>query len=163
MALAAAVIDVGSSRSSLTPTSRASSAAAPVAARRRSSPTSGERIAPTTRHPRSYRWIADARPSPRDAPVMTTLRGSRIDGAPADSVRLHWIDRRATVRLSGHPAVPVSLEVRPGLALSLVESLRVVDLGFGIRPRARDGGRQPRCADGAEAGPVDEVSEVQDD
>jgi hypothetical protein len=51
MALAAVVIDAGSSRSSRTPTRRGSSAAAPVASRKRSSPTSGERIAPTTRHP----------------------------------------------------------------------------------------------------------------
>jgi len=50
-AVAAAAIDSASSRSSRTASNRGSSAAAPVAARRRSSPVSGERIPPTTRHP----------------------------------------------------------------------------------------------------------------
>src|SRR5262245_8525920 len=162
MALAAAVIDDGSSRSSRTPIKRESSASAPVAARRRSSPTTGERIAPTTRHPCLYRRVADARPSPRDAPVMTTLRGSRIVVGPAGSISLHRIHGRTSVRLSGHPAVPVPLEERTGLPLSLEESLGVVDLGFWIRPRAGDGGRQLRRADGGEAGTVYEVLHVQD-
>src|SRR5262245_26528449 len=163
MALPAAVIDAGSSRSSRTATKRGSSAAAPVAARRCSSPTSGERIAPTTRHPSLYRWVADARPSPRDAPVMTTLRGSRIVVGPAVSIRLHRIHGRASVRLRGHPAVPVPFEEWAGLTLSLEESLGVVDPGFWIRPGAGDGGRKLRRTDGAEAGTVDEVRGVQDD
>src|SRR5262245_3280366 len=163
IALAAAVIDAGSSRSSLTPTKRGSSAAAPVAARKRSSPASGERIAPTTRHPSVYRWVADARPSPRDAPVMTTLRGSRTIGGPTVSIRLHRVHGRTSIRLRGHPAVPVPLEIRTGLPLFLIESLRVVDLGFWIRPRAGDGGRQFRRTDGAEAGTINEVGEVQYD
>src|SRR5262245_43526385 len=129
MALAAATIDDGSSRSSRTPTRRGSPAAAPVAARRRASPASGERMAPTTRHPSLYSWVADARPSPRDAPVITTLRGSRVIVAPAMCIRSHRVHGRASVRLSRHPAVPVPLEVGAGLPLSLVESLGVVDLG----------------------------------
>jgi hypothetical protein len=35
-------------------------------------------MAATTVHPWRYRYDADANPSPRDAPVMTTLRGSVI-------------------------------------------------------------------------------------
>src|SRR5262245_40780954 len=163
MALAAPVIDAGSSRSSATPNKRGSPAVAPVAARRRSSPTSGERIAPTTRHPSLYRCVADARPSPRDAPVMTTLRGSRIVVGPAVSIRLDRVHGRTSVRLSGHPAVPVPLEIRTGLPLSLEESLGVVDPGFWIRPGAGDGGRELRRTDGGEAGAIHEVGEVQDD
>src|SRR5262249_23452694 len=162
MALPAAVIDAGSSRSSPTPTRRGSSAAAPVAARRRSSPTSGERIAPTTRHPSLYRWGADARPSPRDAPVMTTLRGSRAIVAPAVSIRLDRVHGRTSVRLPGHPAVPVPLEIWTGLALSLVEPLGIVDLGFRIRPGTGDGGRELRRTDGSEAGAIHEIGDVQD-
>ena len=109
---------------------------------------------PTTRHPSPYRCAADARPSPRDAPVMTTLRGSCIAVGPAVSIVLHRIDGRAAVRLRGHPAVPVALEVRARLPRSLVEALRVVDLRFGIRPRAGDRGREPRRADRGEAGAV---------
>src|SRR5262249_12121644 len=152
MALAAAVIDAGSSRSSLTPTKRGSPAVAPVAARKRSSPASGDRIAPTTRQPSLYRCVADARPSPRHAPVVTTLRGSRIVVGLTGSVRLHGVHGRTSVRLSGHPAVPVPFEIWAGLSLSLEESLRVVDLGFGKRPGAGDGGGQLRGADGGEAG-----------
>src|SRR5262249_43679505 len=163
MALAAATIDDGSSRSRRTPTRRGSSAAAPVADRRRSSPTSGERIAPTTRHPSLYSWIADARPSPRDAPVMTTLRGSRtlVIGSTV-SIRLHRVHHGTSVRLSGHPTVPVALEIRPGLSLSLKKTLGVVDLGFWIRPGTSDGGRELRSADRGEAGAVEEIRDVQD-
>src|SRR5262249_33904653 len=132
IALPAAVIDAGSSRSSPTATRRRSSTAAPVAARRRSSPTSGERIAPTTRHPSLYRWVADARPSPRDARVMTPLGGSPAIVGPAVAIRLHRVHGRPSIGLSGHPAVPVSLEIWTGLPLSLEESLGVVDPRFWI-------------------------------
>src|SRR5206468_1340639 len=161
IALAAATIDDGSSRSSRTPTRRRSSAAAPVAARRRSRPTSGERIAATTRHPSSYRWVADARPSPRDAPVMTTLRTSCTAG-PTIPIFLHRVRARAPVRLSAHPGVPVALEEWAGLPLSLIESVRVVDLGFGKRIRAGDGCCELRRADRGEAGAVHEIGDVQD-
>src|SRR5262249_35540600 len=162
MALAAAVIDAGSSRSSLTPTKRGSPAPAPVAARKRSSPASGERIAPTTRQPSVYRCVADARPRPRDAPVMTTLRGSRIVAGLTGSVHLHRVHGRTSARLSGHPAVPVPLEVWAHLPLSFVEPLGIVDLGFGIRPGTGHGGRELRCTDGSEAGAIHEVGDVQD-
>src|SRR5262249_15416633 len=161
MALAAAVIDAGSSRSSLTPSKRGSPAAAPVAARKRSSPASGERIAPTTRQPSVYRCVADARPSPRDAPVMTTLRGSRIVVALAVSVGLHWVHGRTSARLTGHPAVPVPLEVWARLPLWLVEPLGVVDLRFGIRPGTGHRGREFRRTDGGEAGTIKKIGDVQ--
>src|SRR4029453_14428320 len=162
IALAPAVIDAGSSRSSPTPTKRGSSTAAPVAARRRSSPTSGERMAPTTRQPSLYRWVADARPSPRDAPVMTTLRGSGIAVGPTVSIRLDRVVGRTSVRLRGHPPVPVPLEIWTGLPLALKKSLRVVDLRLWIRPGAGDGCRELRRADGAEARTIYEVSGVQE-
>src|SRR5262245_17778787 len=161
MALAAATIDDGSSRSSRTPTRRGSPAAAPVAARKRSSPASGERIAPTTRQPSLYRCAADARPSPRDAPVMTTLRGSRIVVGLTGSVRRHRVHGRTSGRLGGRPVVPVPFEQWARLSLSLEESLGVVDLGFWIRPGAGDGGRKLRRADGSEAGSIHEVRDVQ--
>src|SRR5262249_58964858 len=142
------------------PSKRGSSACAPVAARRRSRPTSGDRIAPTTRHPSLYRWVADARPSPRDAPVMTTLRGSRI--GPAGSIVLHRIHGWTSVRLSGHPAVPVALGIWARMSFSLEKSLRVVDFGFRIRPGTGDGGRELRRTDGGEAGAVHEIRDVQD-
>src|SRR5262249_25099475 len=151
---AAAAIDAGSSRSRRTPTKRASSAAVPVAARRRSSPTSGERIAATTRHPSLSRSVADARPSPRDAPVMRTLRGSRALVTPPVPVRRYRVDRRTSVRLGGHPAVPVPLGVWAVLPLALKKSLGVVDLGFRVGPGTGNGGRQLRRADRGEAGTV---------
>src|SRR5262249_14234054 len=129
---------------------------------KRSSPASGERIAPTTRQPSLYRCVADARPSPRDAPVITTLRGSGIVVGLAVSVRLHWVHGRTSARLSGHPAVPVPLEVWARLPFSLVEPLGVVDLGFGIRPGAGDGGCTRRRADRGEAGAIEEIGDVQD-
>src|SRR5690606_39914015 len=75
ISLAAAVIDAASVRSRATGINRGSSAAAPVVSASRAIPASTDRIAATTRHPRRYRWVAEARPSPREAPVMTTLRG----------------------------------------------------------------------------------------
>src|SRR5262245_32933220 len=93
---------------------------------------------------------------------MTTLRGSRTGVGPTISIRLHRVHGRTSVRLSGHPAVPVPLEIRARLPLSLKETLRVVDLGFWIGPRAGDGGRKLRRADGGEAGTIKEVGEVQD-
>src|SRR5215470_13389065 len=160
MLLAASAIDCGSSRSSRTPSNRGSSSPAPVVVRRRSSPTSGERIAATTRHPCLYRWTADARPSPRDAPVMTTLRDSCMAG-PTVSGFVEWRHVRTSGRLATHPGVPVPLEVRAGLSLSLVECIGVVDLGFRKRPGAGDGGGELRRADGGEAGAIHEVGDVQ--
>ena len=75
---AAAATDAASVRSSVTPISRGSLASAPVASRSLSMPASTNRIAATTRQPCLYRCVADANPSPREAPVMTTLRGSAI-------------------------------------------------------------------------------------
>src|SRR5215813_3474368 len=94
---------------------------------------------------------------------MTTLPGSPAIVGPAVSVRLHRIHGRTSVRLSGHPAVPVPLEEWAGLALSLVEPLGVIDLGFRIRPGTGGGGRELRRTDGGEAGAIHEVGEVQDD
>src|SRR5262249_60605017 len=88
---------------------------------------------------------------------MTTLRSSRAIVGPAVAVRLHRVHRGSSV-----PPVPMSLEIRAGLSLSLEESLRVVDLGFRIRPWTGDGGRQLRGADGGEAGSIHEVRDVQD-
>src|SRR5262245_65639727 len=93
---------------------------------------------------------------------MTTLRGSPIVVGPTRSIRLPRVHGRTSLRLSGHPAVPVSFEKWAGLSLSLEESLRIVDFGFRIRPGAGDGGRQLRGADGPEAGSVYEVRDVQD-
>src|SRR6476619_81128 len=93
---------------------------------------------------------------------MTTLRGSPIAGGPTVSIRLHGVDGRTSVPLSGHPAVPVPLEIRAWLSLSLVESLRVVDLGFWKRRGAGDGGRELRRADRRETGAVHEIGDVQD-
>src|SRR5262245_27249719 len=93
---------------------------------------------------------------------MTTLRGSCTAG-PANSICLRRIHARTSVWLSGHPTVPVPLEVGAGLPLRLIESLWVVDLGFRIRPWTGDGSRKLRCADGGEAGAIDEIGEVQDD
>ena len=102
IALAAAAIDAASSRSSRTPSKRGSSAAAPVAARRRSSPASGERIARDDAPSAPYRWAADARPSPRDAPVMTTLRGSGTVG-----LAVLVLTGRHVGRPSGWPVIQV--------------------------------------------------------
>src|SRR5262245_20449184 len=161
-ALAASAIDWGSSRSSRTPSNRGSLSPAPVAARRRSSPTSGERIAATTRHPCLYRRVADARPSPRDAPVMTTLRDS-CTAAPTVSAFVGWCHVRTSRRLATHPGVPVPLEVGAGLPFSFIESVGIVDLGFRKRPGARDGGGELRRADGGEAGAINEIGDVQYD
>ena len=65
-------------RSSRTPISRGSSSAAPVASRSLAIPASTDRMAATTRQPCLYRCVAEANPSPREAPVMTTLRVSAI-------------------------------------------------------------------------------------
>src|SRR5262245_40236793 len=128
IARAPAVIDAGSSRSSRTVTSRGSSAAAPVAARRRSRAASGERTAATTRHPCRWRWAADASPRPREAPVMTADRSATtVSAAPAVRGRFHV----RTARLGARPAGPDAREVRAGLALLLVEAVGVVDLGLG--------------------------------
>src|SRR4029453_4310784 len=159
-ALAAAAIDSGSSRSSRTPSNRGSSWPAPAATRRRSSPASGERIAPTTRHPSLYRWAADARPRPRAAPVIAAPRGSCTAGSTTSTV-LRWLHVRTSRRLAAHPGVPVSLEEWARLTPSLIESVGVVDLGFRERPRAGDGGSELRRADGGEAGAIHEIGEVQ--
>src|SRR5262249_29254058 len=93
-------------------------------------------------------------------PVMTTVRGSRMAG-PTISIILHRVHRRTSIRLSGHPAVPVPLEIWAGLPLPLIESLRIVDLGFRKRIGAGDGGRELRRTDGGETGTVNEIGEVQ--
>src|SRR5215831_21261787 len=92
---------------------------------------------------------------------MTTLRGSPAIVGPAVSIRLHRVHGRTSVGLSGHPAVPVPLEIWTGLPLSLEESLGVVDPGFWIRPGASDGGRKFRPADGGEAGTIKKIGDVQ--
>ena len=70
---------------------------APVRARSRSSPSSGARIAATTVQPSRCRWAAVASPSPRDAPVTTTLRASATRGSqrPPSAGGSTSADRRA--------------------------------------------------------------------
>src|SRR5262249_5403423 len=92
---------------------------------------------------------------------MTTLRSSPAIVGPAVSIRLDRVHGRPSIGLSGHPAVPVPLEIWTGLHLSLEESLRVVDRGFWIRPGASDGGREFRRADGGEAGAIKKIGDVQ--
>src|SRR5262245_38931737 len=92
---------------------------------------------------------------------MTTLRGSRAMVWPTVSVRLHRVHGRTSVWLRGHPVVPVSLKIWAWLTFCLVEPLRVVDPGFGIRPGAGDGGCELRPADRGEACAVEEIGDVQ--
>src|SRR4051812_48139842 len=131
---AAAATEAASVRSSVTPISRGSSAPAPVASRSLSMPASTDRIAATTCHPRSYSKDADANPRPRDAPVMTTLRGSAIRTlGRAGALAGRW-------RLNAGPAVgqtllpggPLTHRERTFGAFPLVMSLWVIHFGLGI-------------------------------
>src|SRR5882757_7818404 len=145
---AAAVTDVASVRSSPTPIRRGSSTRAPVASRRRSMPASTDRIAATTRQPRRYRCEAEANPSPLDAPVMTTLRGSAILAFSRTPVTLGaQLDAGATVRQALLPGGPLTDRVRPLGAVLLVIPLRVIHFGLGVGPGAGDGCGQPAGLD----------------
>ena len=127
-----------------------SSVGAPVSARSRSSPSSGERMAATTVHPARCRWAAVARPSPRDAPVTTTLRASATGPQrPSTAGDVHR-------RMGGHELRPDAREVRTRLPGLLVEALRVVHLRLGERVRAGDRGRRPGRADQGEGAAVEE-------
>src|SRR5438128_1427705 len=107
-------------------------------------PCSGVRMAATTRHPSRYRRAAVAKPSPRDAPVMTTLRASAIRprGFACALTRWRRLDVRPAVRLPARPRRPDAHRVRALRTGLLVIALRVIHFGFRIRPRAghRGGG-----------------------
>src|SRR5215469_7254700 len=159
MSLAAVTIEFGSSRSSRTAVTRGSPAAAPVAARSRFRPVSGERIAATTCHPRAYRRAAAASPRPRDAPVMTTLRSATGGSAPADGGGS--VHGRALL-LSAFPAIPDPGRIRARLTCRRVKALRVVDPGLWKRPGTGNGCRGPGVPDDRETAPVAEVRDVHD-
>src|SRR5262245_18821513 len=152
---AAAATEAGSSRSRRTPTSRGSPAAAPVAARRRARPSSGDRMAASTAHPARCRWAAVARPRPREAPVTTTRRASATTApaAPGAACRRRDVGPPG---LRALPAGPDPGEEGAGLAVLLVEAVRVVDLGLLVRPGAGDRGGRVRPADQREPAAVEE-------
>src|SRR6516162_3670442 len=166
IALAAAEIDAVSVRSSGTPISRSSSPA-PVASRRRGIARSGVRMAATTRHPSRYRRTAEANPSPRDAPVMTTVRGSTMLALRRRSrtrafARRWRVDVGPTVRLPAHPGRPDAHRERAFGAGLLVISLRVIDFGLWVWPRAGNGRRRSAGLDRREPTTVDKVGHVDD-
>ena len=140
MALAAFVIDAGSVRSSCTPINRELSAGAPVASSMFCRPISGVRIAATTRQPALYRWAAEASPSPREAPVMTTLRDSPM----ADLQRAAWtvrnrIDGAMALRSAPYPRRPHHCPARSPLAGRVIEALHAGH--FRVIPYSRSAGR----------------------
>src|ERR1700742_1677558 len=162
MVLAATSTDAWSIRSSWTPINRSSSGAAPVASRSCAMPCSGVRMAATTRHPSRYRRAAVANPSPREAPVMTTLRASAILARARALARWWRLDVRPAVRLSASPGRPDAHRVGTLRAGLLVKALRVIHFGFRIRPRA--GHRSSGVADFDDPEPcaVSEVGHVDD-
>src|SRR6476619_3901735 len=118
-------------------------------------------MAATTRQPCLYRCVAEANPSPREAPVMTTLRVSAILVRGCTSIaygaQLHV---RATVGLSAHPRGPDPDRIRAGLSVLLVEALRVIDFGLRIRPQAGNRRCGPGPLDDREPCAVREIGEV---
>src|ERR1700744_3782144 len=95
---------------------------------------------------------------------MTTLRGSAIlaRGCAGADTRRRRIDVRPAVRFTAGPGRPNADRVRPYSARLLVKTLRVIDFGFRIRPRAGDGSRRMTGFDGPEPRAVGEVRHVHD-
>src|SRR5271156_678699 len=125
-------------------------------------PCSGVRMAATTRHPSRYRRAAVANPSPREAPVMTTLRASAILARAGTLTRWWRFDVRPAVRLPARPRRPDADRVRTLRSRLLVKALRVIDFGFRIRPRA---GHRSSCVadlDDPEPPAVGEVRHIHD-
>src|ERR1700758_1185034 len=116
-------------------------------------------MAATTHHPSRYRRTADAKPSPRDAPVTTTLRGSAILARTGAYTRRR-VDVWSPVGLPARPSRPDAHRVRALGAGLLVKTLRVIDFGLGVRPRAGHRGRRVADLDGPEPCSVDEVRHV---
>src|SRR5262245_33788708 len=117
--------------------------------------------------------MADAKPSPRDAPVMTTARFSsrtRSSGVRSSAIlatRRAPVARRTQLDVgiaSGPllPGGPLAYRVRPLGSVRPVEPLWVIDLGFGEGPRAGDGGRRAAGLDDPEPAAVGEVRHVDD-
>src|ERR1700752_329674 len=117
-----------------------------------------------TRQPSRYRRTVDAKPSPRAAPVMMTVRGSAIlvlwrAGALTGRRRLYV---GATVGQTLLPGGPLPDRERSFGTCLLVVALRVVHLGLGVRPRARDRRGQPTRLDRPEPPAIGEVRHVDD-
>src|SRR6201988_2243435 len=117
-----------------------------------------------TRQPSRYRRTVDAKPSPRAAPVMMTVRGSAIlvlwrAGALTGRRRLYVGATVGQTLLPGGPLPHRERSLGTGL---LVVALRVVHLGLGIRPRARPRRRHTARLDGPEPSAVGEVRHVDD-
>src|SRR6476646_2815887 len=111
-------------------------------------PRSGVRIAATTRHPSRYRRTADAKPSPRDAPVIRTVLVSAIRVVRRTTHALRTeLDVGPAVRQVVLPGGPLTDRVRAFGAVLLVVALRIEHLRLGIRPRAGDRGGQPTGLD----------------
>src|SRR6201996_8504386 len=123
-------------------------------------PCSGVRMAATTRHPSRYRRAAVANPSPREAPVMTTLRASAILARARTLTRWRRLNVRPAIRFSARPGRPDAHRVRTLRAGFLVIALRVIHFGFRIWPRT--GHRRCRVADldDPEPGAVGEIGHV---
>ncbi len=128
--LAAAATDAASVRSNWTGISRESSTTPATLARNWAMPDSGARIAASTRQPCRYICATDARPSPREAPVITMALGSPMRRPAASTVaRCHHLG--APVWLGTHPGGPDANRIRSRLTVTFVKSLRVIDFGFG--------------------------------
>src|SRR5271166_5224501 len=123
---------------------------------------SGDRMAATTRHPSRCRRTVDANPSPRDAPVMTTVRGSTILARTGALTRRRWVDVRPPVRFPTRPGRPDADRVRALGARLLVKPLWIIDFGLRIRPRAGDRGGRMTDLDSPEPRAVGEVGHVDD-
>src|SRR5437763_10454629 len=134
-----------------------------MASRRRGSPQASGRMAATTRQPSRYRRTAEANPSPRDAPVMTTVRGSAILARHSRAgalPRRRWVDVRPPVRLPARPGRPDADRVGALGARLLVIALRVIDFRLGIRPGASHRGGRVAALDGPEPRAVGAVGHV---
>ena len=103
-------------------------------------PTCGVRIAATTCQPRLYRWAAEASPRPREAPVMTTLRGSPMADLQcvARTVR-NRIDGAMALRSAAYPRRPHACPARSVLALRVMEALHAGH--FRVIPHSRSTAR----------------------
>src|SRR6201992_1165499 len=119
-------------------------------------------MAATTRHPSRYRRAAVAKPSPREAPVMTTLRASAILARARALARWRCLDVRAAVRFSARPGRPDAHRVRALRAGFLVIALRVIHFRFRIGPRAGHRGGGVADLYDPEPGAVGEVRHVDD-
>src|SRR6185312_282787 len=125
-------------------------------------PLSGVRMAATTRLPSRYIRTAEANPSPRDAPVMTTVRGSAIlNLACTGALTGRWgLDMRPAIGFPARPGRPDTDRVRALRARLLVIALRVIHFGFGIGPGAGDRSGGVTDLDCPEPGTVGEVGHV---